>query len=195
MVSQVVEDGVFSPVSLEMHNKSARLDLTQYFPVVVVVNKHENAITGQKMQVYHRGALKWEFDVSTGREKWEDAKSGRRYFSVTSVGWFAPIQMFEKYHSKTWLADMNNSIFFNGGLALHATTPDHFKALGKRDSGGCVRLHPKNAKLLFDLVKAEGKGNVPAYTWDGQIQRDGRGRIIYREHWNTIIIIEDVPAT
>jgi lipoprotein-anchoring transpeptidase ErfK/SrfK len=186
--------GFLSPMSMSSFNESARLDLTQYFPVVVLVNKADSGPSAQTMKVYHRGVLTYQFAVSTGREKWEDkTKSGRQYFSTTSTGWFAPLRTYDKYYSKTWEAWMNNSIFFNGGLALHATTPEHFKELGHRASGGCVRLHPTNAKLLYDLVLSEGKGNVPAYTSQGQILRRMFGQIQYRQNWNTLIIIEDNP--
>lgn len=182
-----------APAALSDHNQMARLDLTQAFPVVIVVNKSATGPNSQTVKVYHRGALAYQFATSTGREQWEDAKSGRKYFSVTSVGWYAPTRTYEKYYSETWKAWMNNSVFFNGGLALHATTPDHFKELGKRASGGCVRLLPKNAKIIYDLVLSEGKGQVPVYTWDGQIQRGAFGRVAMHEGWNTLIIVEDNP--
>jgi lipoprotein-anchoring transpeptidase ErfK/SrfK len=185
---------VMQPASIREQNERAGVDLTELFPVVVVVNKSEIGPKAQTMKVYSHGLLKYEFPVSTGREQWEDAKSGRRYFSVTSVGWFTPTETFEKYYSQTWKAWMNNSIFFNGGLALHATTPEHFARLGHRDSGGCVRLHPKNAKLLWDLVLGEGQGNVPAFTWDGHLQKNRWGRMVYHHSWNTLIIIEDNPT-
>lgn len=183
-----------SPMAGMDRELAAPIDVTQYFPVVVLVNKANSGPTAQTMKVYHRGVLTYTFKVSTGRETPENAKSGRQYFSTTSVGWYAPTRTYDKYYSNTWLAWMNNSIFFNGGLALHATTPDHFKELGHRASGGCVRLHPKDAKVLYDLVLGEGKGQVPAYTVDGKILKSAFGQIKFREHWNTLIIIQDNPG-
>ncbi len=52
-------------------------------------------------------------------------------------------------------APMPNSIFFtNRGHAIHGSFET--RKLGRPASGGCVRLAPENAKVLFELVKAEG---------------------------------------
>lgn len=50
------------------------------------------------------------------------------------------------------------SIFFYGGYAIHGTT--EIRNLGKPVSHGCVRLHPDNARKLFDLVLQYGKANT-----------------------------------
>ena len=52
-----------------------------------------------------------------------------------------------KYHR----APMPYSIFFHEGYAIHGTI--HVSRLGHRASKGCVRLHPANAAVLFDLVR------------------------------------------
>lgn len=49
---------------------------------------------------------------------------------------------------------MPHSIFFYGGYAIHGTT--EIKRLGRPVSHGCIRLHPNNARILFDLVQAYG---------------------------------------
>ena len=52
-------------------------------------------------------------------------------------------------------APMPNSIFFTKrGHAIHGSFDT--KKLGRPASGGCVRLAPENAKVLFEMVKAEG---------------------------------------
>jgi hypothetical protein len=184
----------FGTLSLAQHNRTANIDLTKYFPVVIVINKANRGPTAQTMKVYHRGQLAHQFPVSTGREMQENStKSGRVYFSTTPTGWFAPTRTYEKYFSELWEAWMNNSVFFNGGIAMHATTKDHFKELGQRASGGCVRLHPTNAKIVYDLVLGEGKGQVPVYTRDGQISYEGiwKKRVKLEKNWNTLIIVEE----
>jgi lipoprotein-anchoring transpeptidase ErfK/SrfK len=50
------------------------------------------------------------------------------------------------------------AIFYDGHYAIHGT--DQISHLGAPASNGCVRLHPDNAAILFDMVKAEGKDNV-----------------------------------
>jgi len=46
------------------------------------------------------------------------------------------------------------SVFFYKGYAIHGTT--EIKRLGRPASHGCVRLHPDNAKVFFELVKSKG---------------------------------------
>ncbi len=50
---------------------------------------------------------------------------------------------------------MPYSIFFNGGYAIHGSY--EISRLGRPASHGCIRLHPKNAAILFALVKADMK--------------------------------------
>lgn len=184
----------FFPMSIEQHNKTAQIDLRQHFPVVVVVNKATRGPSAQTAKVYYRGTLAHTFKVSTGREKDELAKSGRTYFSVTPVGAYAPTRTFEKYWSNTWKAWMDYSVFFVGGIALHATTPDHYKELGTRASGGCVRFERKNAKIVYDMILGAGQGDVPVFTRDGKIAKDLWGNVKTQKSWNTIIIVEDNSA-
>lgn len=88
------------------------------------------------------------FDVSTGR-------AGH----TTPTGSFRPIRMHKMwYSSKYENAPMPWSIFFHGGYAIHGTTD--LKHLGQVASHGCVRLDPKNAKLLYDLVQQVGMKNT-----------------------------------
>jgi len=47
-------------------------------------------------------------------------------------------------------------VFVKGGYAIHGTTKGSIKLLGKKVSHGCIRLHPDNAKIFFDLVTARG---------------------------------------
>jgi lipoprotein-anchoring transpeptidase ErfK/SrfK len=55
-------------------------------------------------------------------------------------------------------APMPYSIFYNGNYAVHGTT--QVSKLGQPASAGCIRLHPDNAAILFDMAKREGLGNV-----------------------------------
>jgi hypothetical protein len=59
------------------------------------------------------------------------------------------------------LGNMPYAVFVRGGYAIHGTTKGNFKKLGSRASHGCIRLHPVNAKIFFELVKRIGIG----YTW------------------------------
>ncbi|MGZ3746384.1 MAG: L,D-transpeptidase, partial [Pseudobdellovibrionaceae bacterium] len=119
------------------------------FPVVIVLSKASQTAT-----VYEHGRMVNRFLISTGRERFETAKSGKQYFTTTPTGWFSPKSYVRDYWSDTWEARMEYAIFFNGGVALHATTPDHYKDLGHKASGGCVRMNKTNALWFWNLSLA-----------------------------------------
>lgn len=105
-------------------------------------------ISDQKMFVSVDGKPSLEFDVSTGRKGYS-----------TPAGRYGVERMYRKYHSKKYDgAPMPYSIFFHGGYAIHGTTD--LKRLGRIASHGCVRLHPDNARMLFELVKDAGASNT-----------------------------------
>ena len=105
-------------------------------------------ISDQSMAVRVNGELKHTFDVSTGRKGY-----------TTPTGAYGLTRMYRKYHSKKYDgAPMPHSIFFHGGYAIHGTTD--LKRLGRIASHGCVRLHPDNARTLFNLVKEIGSDNT-----------------------------------
>ena len=82
------------------------------------------------------------------------------------LGWITPVtpegegfhpQYLSIAHSSTAYGDgtsinMPFAVFFNGGIALHGTTPGHFQRLGYKDSGGCVRFYPTNARILWRYI-------------------------------------------
>ena len=77
----------------------------------------------------------------------------------TPVGRYRPTRL-ERiwYSSKYENSPMPYSIFFLGGYAIHGTY--EVKRLGRAVSHGCVRLHPDNARKLFEMVKLYGRGNT-----------------------------------
>lgn len=105
-------------------------------------------ISRQTMTVYTNGSPAYSWKVSTG------AKGYR-----TPTGTYRPKRLHRMwYSSKYENAPMPHSIFFRGGYAIHGT--DHIKKLGRPASHGCVRLHPSNARRLYNLVKAYGPKNT-----------------------------------
>jgi lipoprotein-anchoring transpeptidase ErfK/SrfK len=163
--------------------------------VVAVINKSEVGSTAQRMQVYvdgvqipdAEGNLDWL--ISTGREKVEKAKSGRVYKTTTPVGYFRPTRITPLHKSITWDADMPYAVFFNGGIATHGTTK--IKDLGKRASGGCVRLSNANAKLFFELVKSTAKNKIPQINRQGVTVLKKDGNPVTLVGYNTLIIVEN----
>jgi lipoprotein-anchoring transpeptidase ErfK/SrfK len=106
------------------------------------------SISSQTMKVYHEGRLLFTWPVST-------AKAGK----ITPAGIFEPEFLSRNHRSKRYNnAPMPFAIFYDGHYAIHGT--DQIKYLGAPASRGCVRLHPDNAKILFQMVKAEGMENT-----------------------------------
>ena len=106
------------------------------------------SITDQRMDVViNRGDGKKEtysWKVSTGRKGFE-----------TPPGQFRPDYLDELHHSTKYEnAPMPYSVFFNDGIAVHATTET--KRLGRPASHGCVRLDPENAEVFFRAVAKIG---------------------------------------
>ncbi|WP_321446768.1 L,D-transpeptidase [uncultured Cohaesibacter sp.] len=105
----------------------------------------------QKMFVSVNGWKKYTWPISSAREGFD-----------TPEGLYRPTRMYETYRSKEYNnAPMPYSIFFYRGFAIHGTSA--VKSLGTPASHGCIRLHPDNAKELFELVDANGKKNTRVY--------------------------------
>lgn len=108
------------------------------------------SISSQTMKVYHEGRLLYTWPVST-------AKPGK----ITPTGTYAPEFLSKNNRSRRYNnAPMPFAIFYDGHYAIHGT--DQISKLGAPASRGCVRLHPDNAEILFNMVKAEGMENMRA---------------------------------
>jgi lipoprotein-anchoring transpeptidase ErfK/SrfK len=102
-------------------------------------------ISQQTMGVWVAGIPIHNWPVST-------AKPGYR----TPIGTFKPIRLEQVWYSTKYdYAPMPYSIFFHGGYAIHGT--ESIRSLGKPVSHGCIRLHPDNARKLFNLVLKNGR--------------------------------------
>jgi lipoprotein-anchoring transpeptidase ErfK/SrfK len=105
-------------------------------------------ISRQTMTVTENGNVLYSWAVSTARKGYR-----------TPRGSFRPVRMHKTWYSRKYdNAPMPYSIFFYGGYAIHGT--DHIKSLGRPASHGCIRLHPSNARTLYNLVRAYGAGNT-----------------------------------
>lgn len=107
----------------------------------------------QVLFLYVDGTLVDSFKVSTG-----DTNHETPLMDLRPAG---PI--FKKYTSKKFpggnyngLGNMPYVVFIQGGFAIHGTTTGNIPRLGNKASHGCVRLHPDNGKLFFELVKEVG---------------------------------------
>ncbi len=106
--------------------------------IVVRVDK-----STQRMSVSVDGVPTHNFVVSTGLA------------GGPPIGTFKPQRLERTWHSRLYnMAPMPYSIFFHGNYAIHGTT--QVARLGRRASKGCVRLHPRDAAVLFNLVQKQG---------------------------------------
>ena len=105
-------------------------------------------VGSQTMDVYVEGEHRHSWAVSTGRDGYE-----------TPGGTFRAKRLEEEWYSTQYDdAPMPHAIFFNGGIAIHGTYET--KRLGRAASHGCVRLSPRNAARLFELVESHGAWNT-----------------------------------
>lgn len=105
--------------------------------------------TTQRMTVSLDGVERFSWPVSTGMADY-----------ATPVGAFTPSRLAKTHYSREWdNAPMPHSIFFtDAGHAIHGSRAT--ARLGSPASHGCIRLAPQNARMLFDLVAAEGIENT-----------------------------------
>jgi lipoprotein-anchoring transpeptidase ErfK/SrfK len=102
------------------------------------------SLSGQVMHVYHHGQLLYEWPVST-------ARAGK----ITPTGSWRPQFLSRNHRSSRYdNAPMPYAVFYSGHYAIHGT--DQISRLGRPASAGCVRLHPDNARIFFDMVRSEG---------------------------------------
>lgn len=98
----------------------------------------------QTMQVSADGAYLYTWRVSTGRPGYG-----------TPAGVFHPQWMAARWFSRVYYnAPMPHAIFFHGGFAIHGSYD--IARLGGPASHGCIRLHPNDAAVLYNLIQSEG---------------------------------------
>lgn len=141
--------------------------------LVIAVNKSKKGPGAQTLRMFENGVEILTTKVSTGKEERVKSSSGRVYISTTPKGFFRPTKVYRDYLSYTWNAPMPNAVFFIGGIALHATTQSHYKELGSRASGGCVRLTQEISKEIREKVMETGKGTAPG---EFKIVNEAKGR-------------------
>ena len=105
-------------------------------------------LSEQRMRVYQHGVLRYTWPVSTARRG-----------KVTPTGSWTAKWASKNHRSSGYNgAPMPYSIFYSGNFAIHGT--DQIKRLGRPASAGCVRLHPDNARVFFNLSHKVGLKNV-----------------------------------
>lgn len=175
------------------------------FTNVVVINKSNAGNDKQSIKLYVNGKLTLVAKVSTGREKYEagckpgqdpkaDHCSVRAYWSTTPVGYFDVDKLVENYFSNLWQTWMPFAVFFESGIATHQAPAGTEGKLGQRASGGCVRLHPNIAPVIYKSVLDAGQGLVPVVTRSGDLKKTPAGDAIRRIGYKTLIVVENVEV-
>ncbi|MCW5693760.1 MAG: L,D-transpeptidase [Pseudolabrys sp.] len=104
--------------------------------ILITVDK-----SAQQLTVHVDGATRYRWPVSTARWGYN-----------TPNGTYRPQRLERQWYSRKYdWSPMPHSIFFAGGYAIHGS--NEISRLGRPASHGCIRLHPRNAATLFDLVK------------------------------------------
>jgi hypothetical protein len=116
------------------------ISLADYAEADVILNINKSK---QRLAVVVDGTERHVWAISTGTE------------GGPPSGTYRPQRLERQWYSRKYnWSPMPHSIFFHEGYAIHGTI--YVSRLGRRASHGCVRLHPKNAAALFDLVRSRG---------------------------------------
>jgi lipoprotein-anchoring transpeptidase ErfK/SrfK len=189
-------------------------ELYENFSLFLYISKADHGPWSQRMFVFAKQdsgdlALKYSFPVSTGREVAMLGPSGRMYHTSTPQGYFQldPERIYRRYTSQQWGHPMPYAMFFSWehdglqtGVAIHSAVDSDVALLGNRASAGCVRLHPQNAQLLFDLIKKNYRGQTPLFAYDrrtatmgkdGLLMHDKAGNLEYSDGYKVLVLIEN----
>lgn len=101
-------------------------------------------LAAQRMTVSHAGNVLHVWPISSGTRGHETPRGTFR------PQWTSRMHFSKKYDN----APMPHSVFFNGGVATHATQATG--RLGSPASHGCIRLHPTAAATFYALVHKHG---------------------------------------
>ena len=173
------------------------------FSLVVVINKANSGSDRQTLRVYQNQKIILLTKISSGREEYEkgcgpgqepkkDHCSQRAYWSTTPVGYFDVDTLDENYFSNLWQTWMPYAVFFESGIATHQAPAGTENKLGGRASGGCVRMHPNMAPVLFSYVQKAGKGLVPKVNRDGSLAQTKQGDTVRWQSFRTLYIVQNV---
>lgn len=175
------------------------------FTNVIVINKANSGSDRQTIKLYVNGVLNLVSKASTGRETYEagckpgqdpkkDHCSVRAYWSTTPSGYFDVDKLVENYFSNLWKTWMPYAVFFESGIATHQAPAGTENKLGQRASGGCVRLHPNVAPVIYKAVQDAGQGLVPVIARNGDLKKTPAGDTIRKIGFKTLVIVENVEV-
>ncbi len=114
-------------------------------PVPPAITLHAKVdLAAQRVTILEHDKVKHSWPISSGARGHE-----------TPTGSFKPGWMAKTWFSKQYdNAPMPHAVFFNGGIAMHATQATG--SLGRPASHGCIRQSPANAATFYALVSKHG---------------------------------------
>lgn len=173
------------------------------FRYVLVVNKANSGKDAQTLKMYENGQLIKTRKISTGREQFE--RKGMNHsksdaWTTTPSGYYTPEWLSKDHKSSAYGTKLSFltggtrmpfAIFFNGGVAFHEVLPKSTGALGRRASGGCVRLPTDTASDLFYRIQETSGTKNPVFSKSGEVKTDVNGNIVYNEKsgYSALIIV------
>ena len=110
-------------------------DLTN--KIFIVVQIVPDKAFGRLYYVDADGDIIWMTRISSGRAGRHDTRSG-----IYKIYYKKKKHMSTKYPDPSGINNMDNSMFFNGGIALHKGNP-------KASSHGCIHVPNKMSSILF----------------------------------------------
>lgn len=177
---------------------------TKEFRYVIVVNKATTGSEAQTIKVFEYGQLIRKEKVSTGRDGFErkgEHHSKNDSWTVTPTGYYTPNFLSINHRSSayggpfSWLTGgtkMPFAIFFNGGIALHQAPAGTESQLGKKASGGCIRLPGDLASDIFARIQETQGAKNPRFNVDGTAMLDKEGHQLYstKSGFSALIIVQ-----
>lgn len=165
--------------------------------LVIIIDRSEKGTrpSSQTMRIFYNereleyplgldGNLRTEIKISTGAPGFG-----------TPVGYFRPDpkRIFQRYVSQKYNAPMPYAIFFNGGVALHATAVSNYPFLGSRASHGCVRQTLEDSRWVFGLVKSTlaAAPGIPWISRNGDYTKTADGNFDIRPGYDTVIVVKE----
>ncbi len=173
------------------------------FHYVIVVNKANQGIDSQSINVYEYGQKIITSKVSTGRDQFEkkgEHNSKRDSWTVTPTGYYTPSFLSKDHRSSayggifskiTGGTKMPFAVFFNGDIALHQAPKGTEGDLGKKASGGCIRLSKEVAEEIFNRINEVKSARLPDFNVDGTIAVDTNGKYGYKKNtgFSALVIV------
>lgn len=151
--------------------------------------------------------------ISSGRKYKGDKFSGPTPMGVFNLDERRGRQKLGFYSAGMYDAmfiDLHYSSGRRSGVALHGTTSSKYRLLGRADSHGCIRMHRRNSRALFDRVlgrdgfmeEQQVKGEVPrffrsspsasvrrGYNRQGELIFSDDGELLTKTGFRTLVVM------